>query len=108
MAQLVQLRDELTESIEKHNANVLVIFREEKEGQKGLKKVVEKTKTTFTLALDTPSEQTSSYSPGERKHDSYIIDTGGVIRYVLEGKRYDRAQADEFMTSLDELADSGK
>jgi hypothetical protein len=108
MAQLVQLRDELTESLAKHNANVLVVFREEAEGQEGLKKVVENTKTTFTLALDTPAQQTSRYSPGKRNHDSYIIDPNGVIRSVLEGTRYDRALADEFVTTLDLLAESGK
>lgn len=104
MAQLVQLQDELTEALEKHNANVLVIFREETEGQEGLKKVIEKTKTTFTLALDTPAEQTSSYSPGEKNHDSYIIDTDGVIRSVLDGERYDRAQAEEFVSTLEAIS----
>ena len=43
MKQLVQLREN-KDVLEKHNANVIVVFREEKEGQAGLKKVVKATK----------------------------------------------------------------
>ncbi len=103
MAQLVQLQDSVSDLIKKHNANVLVVFREESEGQEGLKKVVEQTKTEFTLALDSNAEETKRYSPGKMVHDGYIIDSEGVIRAVLAGTRYDRAQADEFAKVLNEL-----
>ena len=103
MEQLVQLQNNLGEQLKEHNANVIVVFREESEGQAGLQKVVEKTKTPFTLALDTDAVQTSRYSPGDRVHDSYIIDSDGVIRTILAGTRYDRAQSDEFAEALKDL-----
>ncbi len=103
MAQLVQLQENVGDLFKKHNANVLVVFREESEGQGGLTKVVDQTKTEFTLALDTNAEQTKQYSPGDMVHDSYIIDSAGMIRAILAGKRYDRAQADEFAKALNDL-----
>ncbi len=103
MAQLVQLQENVGDLIKKHNTNVLVVFREESEGQEGLKKVVEQTKTEFMLALDTNAEETKRYSPGKMDHDSYIIDSEGVIRAILAGTRYDRAQPDEFAKALTDM-----
>ena len=103
MAQLVQLQENSKDIVERHDAHVIVVFREEAEGQAGLKKVVEQTKTEFTLALDTDAKQTKPYSSGERVHDSYIIDSQGVIRAILAATRYDRAQSDEFAEALDGL-----
>ena len=82
----------------------MVIFREEESGQEGLEKVVEKTKVNFLLALDTPVKETSSYSPGERIHDSYIIDKNGIIKSILKGTRYERAKASEFKVELEKIA----
>ncbi len=103
MAQLVQLQENVGDLIKKHNTNVLVVFREESEGQEGLEKVVEQTKTEFMLALDTNAEETKRYSPGKMDHDSYIIDSEGVIRAILDGTRYDRAQPDEFAKALTDM-----
>ena len=103
MAQLVQLQTEVGDLFEEHRANVIVVFREESEGQDGLNKVVAKTGTRFTLALDTDAKQTKRYSPGNQVHDSYVIDSKGVIRAILKGSRYDRAQADEFAVALKQL-----
>ena len=103
MGQLVQLQDKLVDSIKTNHASVIVVFREESEGQEGLKKVVQKTKTPFTLALDTNAVQTKRYSPGKMVHDSYIIDADGIIRAILPGTRYDRAQADGFAQALADM-----
>lgn len=103
MKQLGQLQENMGDLFDRHNINVLVIFREESEGQEGLKKVVENTKTTFTLALDENAEQTKRYSVGERVHDSYIISSDGRIRAILNGTRYDRAEAEEFRKVFDNL-----
>ena len=103
MAQLVQLQTEVGDLFEEHRANVIVVFREESDGQDGLKKVAAKTGTRFTLALDTDAKQTKRYSPGNQVHDSYVIDSKGVIRAILKGSRYDRAQADEFATALEQV-----
>lgn len=103
MAQLVQLQTELGDLFEERDVNVLVIFREESDGQDGLEKVFAQTETPFTLALDTDAVNTKIYSPGHRVHDSYLIDGGGVVRAILKGTRYDRAQAEEFANALREL-----
>ncbi len=108
MAQLVQLQNELSEDLRSHHANVLVIFREEREGQEGLKKVINKTGTTFSLALDTPATQTARYSPGRQVHDSYIIDAEGVIQSILPGTRYNRAQAKDFKAALNKIAERAR
>ena len=100
MKQLVQLQEKVGDFFAKQKAIVLVIFREESEGQAGLEKVVENTKTTFTLALDQNAERTKQYSSGKQVHDSYIIDSDGIIRVILNGTRYDRAQAAEFENAL--------
>ena len=99
----MRLRENLGDLIEKHNANVLVVFREESEGQEGLRKVAEQTKTVFTLALDTDAKETKRYSPGKMVHDSYIVDSEGVIRAILAGARYDRAQSHEFAEALHDM-----
>ena len=102
MKQLVQLREN-KDVFQKHKVNVIVVFREEKEGQEGLKKVVKATKADFILALDLNAQHTGRYSPGERVHDSYIIDSSRVIRVILPGKRYDRASIEEFEKALARL-----
>lgn len=103
MAQLVQLQTEVGDLFEKHDVHVIVVFREESEGQEGLKKVVAQTDTKFTLALDSDAKQTRRYSAGNRVHDSYVIDKKSVIRAILKGTRYDRAQAEEFAEAVTEL-----
>ena len=56
-------------------AEVIAVFREEKQGEDGLKKIKEKTKTTFTLGLDNGKEKTAMYSGGRREFTGYVIDT---------------------------------
>lgn len=104
MRQLVQLQERAGDLFKEFNVRVIVVFREESEGQRGLQKVAKQTGTEFTLALDANAAQTSLYSPGERTHDSYLIDSEGVIRAILAGTRYDRAQADEFAEALHSIA----
>lgn len=103
MQQLGELHKNAGELLKKHQANVVVVFREEAEGQEGLKRVVASTKTQFTLALDTPADKTKRYSPGEQVHDSYVIDADGIIRGIIAGKRYDRATSEEFAEILESL-----
>jgi hypothetical protein len=103
MKQLVQLQESLGDAIEDQSVNVLVIFREESEGQDGLEKVTKLIKGEYTLALDMNAQQTKLYSPGKLIHDSYIIDNNGVILSILVGTRYNRAQAHEFEEALHDI-----
>ncbi len=103
MVQLVQLQKNASTEFEAHDIKVLVVFREEKDGQKGLQKVVAATSTKFDLALDPGATETTLYSPGKQDHGSYIIGSTGVILAILEGTTSDRAQPEEFIAALDEL-----
>ena len=67
------------EAFEEAGAEVIAVFREEKEEVAGLNKIVNKTKTTFTLALDYGKKQTARYSAGQREFTGYVINPKGVI-----------------------------
>lgn len=100
MKQLVQLQTELQDLLKENDGQVLVVFREEAEGQDGLRRVVDQTGTDFTLSLDDNAEATADYSRGRMVHDSYVIRADGILHAILPGKRYDRAQASEFAAAL--------
>ena len=104
MRQLVQLQNRMGDQLLLYGAQVLVVFREESEGQDGLQKVANRIDADFTLAIDFNAQNTYRYSPGERRHDSYIVDARGVIRAILPGTRYDRAQWDEFDDALIDIS----
>ena len=87
MKQLVQLREKMAGILTESESNIVVIFREEQDGQRGLRKVADKTQVSFALALDTPTRQTSGYSQGNRVHDSYIIDTVCYTHLTLPTNR---------------------
>ena len=103
MKQLVQLQTELGDLLKEHEVQVLVVFREESDGQEGLRKVVEQTATDFTLTLDENAEATGPYSSGNKVHDSYVVGADGMLHAILPGKRYDRAQASEFAATLSSI-----
>ena len=81
-------------------AEVIAVFREEKEGEAGLAKIKEKTKTTFTLALDTGKEQTPRYSVGRREFTGYVINPKGVITKVFQGDLRNRAKSAELIEAV--------
>ena len=81
-------------------AEVIAVFREEKEGEAGLAKIKEKTKTTFTLALDTGKEQTPRYSVGRREFTGYVINPKGVITKVFQGDLRNRAKSAELIEAI--------
>ena len=102
MVQLVQLQKE-AKTFEELNTEVIVIFREEKSGVEGLKKIRSRTKTSFTLGLDFNRESTAAYSPGKQSFDNFVIDRSGVIRHVLDGTKIRRATSDQLLQAVREL-----
>ena len=102
MRQLVQLQQQANE-FKALNAEMIFIFREEADGPAGLKKIEEKTKTTFTLALDLNRASTGMYSSGKRVFDNYVIDKLGTIRAIIPGTLKTRATAEQLIKHLKEI-----
>ena len=102
MRQLVQLQKE-AEAFKSLGAELLFVFREERDGVDGLKKIKSKQKTTFKLAFDKGGKSTAAYSPKRMTFDNYVIDSSGVVRGVIDGTLKDRATADELMKYLKEV-----
>ena len=99
MNQLVELGKNANAFTEA-GAEVIAVFREEKEEVEGLNKIVDKTKTTFTLALDNGNEQTARYSTGRREFTGYVINPKGVITKVIEGDLRNRAKSAELIEAV--------
>ena len=66
MRQLGELKRNAGQQFEEKGVKVVAVFREEKQGLDGLKRIKNKTKTDFTLALDTPCLLYTSPSPRDR------------------------------------------
>ena len=91
MKQLVQLQGHADE-FKSLDAELIFVFREEADGVDGLKKIKEKHNTTFTLALDADKKSSKAYSPERMTFDNYVIDSGGVVRGVVDGTLKERAR----------------
>ncbi len=94
---------ELGKSAEKFKAagaEVIAVFREEKKEVEGLKAIVEKTSTPFTLALDNGKKKTSRYSAGNREFTGYVINSKGVITKIFQGDLRNRAKSAELLEAL--------
>lgn len=104
MSQLVELRNNSKKDFEKHNVEVIAIFREEKEGQTGLKKIQKRAKTEFTLALDLDKKKTGRYSPKRRTFDNYVIDKSGKIIAIIDGTLRVRGKFKQIADILDKHA----
>lgn len=102
MRQLVELQKHENE-FKNLDAELIFVFREEKEGVDGLKKIKDKHKTTFTLALDLNKKQSSAYSSERMTFDNYVIDKSGVVRKSLDGTLRERATAAELLKELKTL-----
>ena len=104
MKQLVELQKE-ADRFAALNTELIFVFREEREGVEGLKKIQERTKSKFTLAVDLGAKQTSAYSPKTRTFDNYVIDKKGTIRGVIDGTLRVRASAEQLLKILEGIED---
>jgi len=101
MGQLAKLRKH-EEQLEKFGANVMLVFREEKLGVEGLKKIKEKNPCDFTLVSDYGAKATAGYSTGG--FTTYVVDQDGVIRAVLEGTKTNRPTAEKIVAAVEDVA----
>ncbi len=107
MRQLVQLQQH-ADDFKKLNAELIFIFREEREGVDGLKKIKEAQKTTYRLGLDLNKEFSKAYSPKDGTFDNFVIDSDGIVRGIVDGTLRDRATAEELMKVLKEIQAEGE
>lgn len=99
MRQLVQLQEQASE-FKALNTELIFVFREEKEGVDGLKKIKQKTMTDFTLAVDLDKGSSKAYSPKKMTFDNYVIDKTGKITAVIDGTLRERATAEQMLAVL--------
>jgi len=84
----------------KLNTEVVVVFREERDGLKGLKTTQTKTKLT-TLLLDTPTKITSDWS--KDTFATYLIDSNRIIKAVMNGTKKKRPSSTEIIQKAEEV-----
>lgn len=99
MRQLVELQKN-KQQFKELNAEVIIVFREEKEGVDGLKKIKTRTKTDFTLAVDLNKKSSAAYSPDRMTFTNYVIDNKGMIRDVIPGNLRTRATSERLLKTL--------
>jgi len=102
MRQLVQLQKN-ADDFKKLNAELIFVYREEKEGVDGLKKIKDKIKPTYRLTLDFEKKSSAAYSSKKGTFDNYVIDSDGVVRGIIDGKLMVRATASELIKILEEI-----
>ena len=107
MRQLGELQKNGAQQFKEMGVEVVAVFREEREGIAGLKKIKNRTKVDFTLALDTPANATKAYSGGRKEFDNYLVDGNGVIRGVIDGSLKTRAQSEQLVKMIKSLGESG-
>ena len=103
MRQLVELQENY-EVIQQHDAEVIVVFREDQEEEAGLQKSRQNSGAEFPLLSDLNKESSGAYSSDG--FQTYVIDSEGVIRAVLDGTKSDRPMADEILSQLAQLGES--
>jgi len=103
MRQLVELQKHYGK-IQKLDAEIVAVFREEKLGAEGLKRSRNSARAEFTLVNDLGAKATSAYS--RNNFTTYVIDKKGVIQAILPGTLTKRTSADEILRELKKLAES--
>ncbi|MFI4874176.1 MAG: peroxiredoxin family protein [Blastopirellula sp. JB062] len=95
-----QIKDIQTnyDKIKNAGAEVLVVFREEEDGESGLQEVRKITGAKFLLGLDLNAVETSEYS--QKGFTTYVIDAKGKIERVLPGTKPTRPLSDKILNAL--------
>jgi len=86
------------DDIKEEGAELLTIFREESEGEEGLKQIRKTTGAKFPFALDLNSEKTKVYST--EGFDTYVINKEGKIAAVIDGTKKDRPMSKQIIQAL--------
>lgn len=99
MRQLVELQKHAAD-FKSLNTELVFVFREEKEGVNGLKKIKGKTKTTYTLAVDLNKKSTAGYSSKRMTFDNFVVSKDGKVNAIIDGSLRTRATAEQLLKAL--------
>lgn len=77
---------------------VIVVFREERDGVEGLKKSQKTGSAEFPLLLDLGAKETEGYST--TGFTTYIVDKEGKIETILSGKKTKRPSAEAIIAAV--------
>lgn len=105
MKQLVELQKHESD-FAKLDAELIFVFREEKEGVEGLKKIRDKHKATYTLALDYEKKSSQAYSSDKMTFDNFVIDKAGIVRKAIDGTLRERATSGALLKELKTIEES--
>lgn len=97
MGQLKDLQKNY-QDIRKAGGEVIVVFREERDGVDGLKKSQKVAGAEFPLLLDLGAKSTADYSTSG--FTTYIIDKQGKVKKILAGTKPKRPKAAEILAAL--------
>ncbi|PHR95218.1 MAG: hypothetical protein COA78_30650 [Blastopirellula sp.] len=86
------------DAIKKQDAEVLIVFREEREGAAGLKKSTRASKGKFPLLLDLKNKTTAAYST--TGYTTYIIGKDGNVKKILAGTKPKRPKTEAILKAL--------
>ena len=100
MNQLVELGKN-AEKFKAAGAEVIAVFREEQKEEYGLKAILKKTSTTYTLALDNGKKKTARYSVGKGEFAGYVINPEGIITKIIQGDLRNRAKSAELLEAVE-------
>ena len=102
MAQLVQLQKH-SEEFRNLNTELIFVFREERQGVEGLKKIKSGSKTGYTLAVDLNKKSSIAYSPKRMTFFNYVIAKDGTVKGIIPGNLRTRATAEQLKKHLQEI-----
>jgi len=97
MGQLKDLQKHYAE-ITKAGGEVIVVFREERDGVEGLEKSQKAANAEFPLLLDLGAKATPDYST--TGYTTYIIDKEGKVKKILAGTKPKRPKAEAIIAAL--------
>jgi len=87
------------DEIQEAGAEVVVVYREEKDGVEGLKQIREITGAKFPLLLDLNNKQTGEYS--KTGYTTYVIDSDGKVTDIIDGIKTQRPTVKQILTALE-------
>ena len=95
------------DDFKKLNTELIVVYREESEGVQGLKKIqadVKPATPPFRLTLDFEKKTTGAYSPRRMTFNTYVVDSEGTVRGVIDANLRNRAKGAQIVKVLKEIA----
>lgn len=107
MKQLGELQGQ-AKKFDELNAELIFVFREEREGVAGIKKIQKRVPSEFTLALDPNKKSSAAYSSRRMTFDNFVLDREGKVAAIIDGTLRTRATAKQLISVLEKLEAENK